>query len=108
MHLAGQTEADLSVWAASRGAAPGAARVLARTLLAELAGRPVRECPARRLLAEARASFESDLPAAEAMRDSDGTVRFSVRLADGNLVETVAIHQAASDLRARERWTVCL
>jgi len=108
MHLAGQTEADLSAWAASRGATAGSARVVARALLAGLAGRPVREPPSRRLLTEARSSFETELPAAEAARDADGTVRFSVRLQDGNLVETVAIHQAASELRARERWTVCL
>ncbi|HKC59569.1 MAG TPA: hypothetical protein VKB92_05735, partial [Myxococcales bacterium] len=108
MHLAGQTEADLAAWAAARGATPGAARVLARALVAGLAGRAVRERPARGLLAEARARFESDLPAAEVARDADGTVRFAVRLGDGNLVETVAIHQAASDVRAKERWTVCL
>src|SRR5439155_637542 len=99
MHLAGQTEADLSAWAASRGATAGSARVVARALLAGLAGRPVREPPSRRLLTEARSSFETDLPAAEAARDADGTVRFSVRLQDGNLVETVAIHQAAPERR---------
>jgi 23S rRNA (adenine2503-C2)-methyltransferase len=31
-----------------------------------------------------------------------------VRLADGNLVETVAIHQEVSPTRTKERWTVCL
>src|SRR5438105_6801426 len=108
MHLAGQTEADLSAWAASRGATAGSARVVARALLAGLAGRPVREPPSRRLLTEARSSFETDLPAAEAARDADGTVRFSVRLQDGNLVETVAIHHAVSETRSKERWTVCL
>src|SRR5882762_9644381 len=108
MHLAGQTEADLAAWAAARGATPGSARVLARALVAGFAGRPIREQPAREMLAEGRARFETVLPAAEVARDADGTVRFAVRLGDGNLVETVAIHQAASRLRARERWTVCL
>ena len=100
MHLAGQTEADLSAWAASRGAAPGGARALARALLAGFAGRPVRELPSGGLVAEARARFESGLPDAETARDADGTVRFAVRLGDGNQVESVAIHQAASELRA--------
>jgi len=108
MHLAGQTEADLAAWATSRGASRGGARVLARTLVAGLAGRPVREPPARGLFAEARSRFETDMPAAEVAQDADGTVRFAVRLGDGNLVETVAIHQPASRLRAKERWTVCL
>src|SRR5262245_65586839 len=98
MHLAGQTEADLCAWATSRGAAAGSARVLARALVGGFAGRTVRESPSRALLAQARATFESDLPAAEAARDADGTTRFAVRLPDGNLVETVAIHQPASDL----------
>ena len=108
MHLAGQTEADLAAWATSRGASRGGARVLARTLVAGLAGRPVREPPARGLFAEARSRFETDMPAAAVAQDADGTVRFAVRLGDGNLVETVAIHQPASPLRAKERWTVCL
>src|SRR5438132_7616627 len=108
MHLAGQTEADLAAWATSRGASRGGARVLARALVAGLAGRPVREPPARGLFAEARSRFETDMPAAEVAQDADGTVRFAVRLGDGNLVETVAIHQPASRLRAKERWTVCL
>ena len=108
MHLLGQTEADLAAWATSRGASPGAARTLARALVAELAGRPVRESPAQGLFAEARSRFDTDLPAAELARDADGTVRFAVRLGDGNVVETVAIHQPASALRAKERWTVCL
>src|SRR5262249_23269940 len=62
--------------------------------------------PSRALLAEAR--FSADLPPAEAVPDPDGTVRFAVHLVDGAIVETVLIHQPASDLRSRERWTVCL
>ena len=108
MHLAGQTEADLAAWATSRGASPGAARVLARALVAGLAGRSVREPPAHGLVAEARTRFGTALPAAEVAQEADGTVRFAVSLGDGNVVETVAIHQPASRLRAKERWTVCL
>ena len=40
MHLAGQTESDLAAWAHGRGAAPGAARTLARALVASFARRP--------------------------------------------------------------------
>ena len=107
-HLAGQTERDLASWAMGEGARAGAARVLARALLAELAGRPIREAPARELLERAKARFDCALPRAEANRDTEGTTRFAVRLADGNVVETVAIHQEASHLRAKERWTCLL
>jgi 23S rRNA (adenine2503-C2)-methyltransferase len=107
-HLAGQTEANLASWALDEGATAAAARVLARALLADFAARRVRQAPARELLARARARFDSALPPAEATRDADGTTRFAVRLLDGNVVETVAIHQQASELRAKERWTVCL
>jgi 23S rRNA (adenine2503-C2)-methyltransferase len=108
VHLAGQTEAELAAWAASRGATPGSARVLARALVAGFAGRPIRVPPAREMLAEAHGAFEAGLPAAEAVPDADGSVRFAVHLGDGNVVEAVAIHQPASPLRAKERWTVCL
>ena len=108
MHLAGQTEADLVAWALGRRATPGAARTLARALLAGLAGRSVREHPGTALLAAACSAFDQQLPPAEAVRDPDGTVRFAVRLADGNVVETVAVHQQVSETRAKERWTVCL
>lgn len=92
----------------ARGATPGSARTVARTLVAELAGRPSRVRAARELLAEAHARFETALPPAEAVRDADGSVRFAVRLRDGQVVESVAIHQPVSDTRAKERWTVCL
>jgi 23S rRNA (adenine2503-C2)-methyltransferase len=82
--------------------------VLARALLAESAGRAVRERPAARLLRLARAELDASLPRADAIPDPDGTVRFAVHFGDGNVVETVAIHQAASETRSRERWTVCL
>ena len=97
----------LTDWARARGATDGAARTFARYVLARTAGRRAPERPSRALLAEARA-ISGDLPVAEAETDSDGTVRFAVHLADGAIVETVLIHQPVSDLRARERWTVCL
>src|SRR5207253_6626466 len=100
------TEEALSGWARSRGATPGAARALARFVLAQAAGRPAPERPSGKLLAQLEASFA--LPAAEVIADADGTVRFAVRLDDGEVVETVLIHQAVSDLRSRERWTVCV
>ena len=102
----GMTEEALSGWARSRGATPGAARALARFVLAQAAGRPAPERPSGKLLAQLEASFA--LPAAEDIADADGTVRFAVRLDDGEVVETVLIHQAVSDLRSRERWTVCV
>jgi 23S rRNA (adenine2503-C2)-methyltransferase len=100
------TGGALEQWARSRGASAGGARALARFLLARAAGRPLPEPPARALLAEA--PFALDLPPADVVPDPDGTVRFAVRLADGAVVETVLIHQPASALRSRERWTVCV
>jgi 23S rRNA (adenine2503-C2)-methyltransferase len=108
MELFGQTEAQLVQWALPRGATAGSARVLARALLGESAGRSVRERPAASLLRRARAELDGTLPRADAVPDGDGTIRFAVHLADGNVVETVAVHQAASETRSRERWTVCL
>src|SRR5437899_6800911 len=100
------TEEALVGWARSRGATPGAARALARFVLARSAGRPAPEKPSGKLLAQLEASFA--LPAAEAIADADGTVRFAVRLDDGEVVETVLTHRPVSDLRSRERWTVCV
>ena len=108
MHLAGQTQAALEEWARGRGAKPGGARVLARALLLGFAGRTVEAPPAAALLAEARAEFQTQLPKAEAVTDPDGTVRFAVALDDGAVVETVAIYQAATARRKRERWTICV
>src|SRR5436190_3073881 len=101
------TQDDLAGWARARSATPGAARTFAPFLLAQGAGRPAPEGPSRALLQAA--PFRADLPPADAvLDDEDGTVRFAVYLAGGAIVETVLIHQPASDLRARERWTVCL
>ena len=108
VHLFGMTQAALEEWARGRGASPGAARVLARALLAGSAGRAVVDPAARALLEAAGAAFTSALPQAEPSTAEDGTVRFAVTLADGAVVETVAIHQAVSVTRARERWTVCV
>ena len=102
-HLLGQTQDALIAWARARGATVGAARVLARALLAEASGRARKageDRPARKLL-EAASEFGRALPAAEAVPDPDGTVRFAVRLHDGALVETVLIAQPG-------RFTVCV
>src|SRR5918912_1347950 len=45
---------------------------------------------------------------ADTVADPDGTIRFAVHFSDANVVEAVAIHHAASERRAKERWTVCL
>ena len=106
-HLAGQTRALLERWARERGARDGAARTLARALVARFAGRETEARPSRALL-DAAAGFDQALPAAEAVRDPDGTVRFAVTLADGAVIETVRIHQPESDTRKRARATVCV
>jgi 23S rRNA (adenine2503-C2)-methyltransferase len=107
MHVAGMTAEDLAGWARANGATDGAARACARWLVARFAGRPLLATPSRPLLSAAR-EIDDSLPRAEAVRDPDGTVRFAVHLHDGAVVETVAIHQARGETRARERWTICL
>ena len=94
------TQAALVGWAKERGATDGAAQALARHLLASFAGRASDAQPARALLEEA-AAFARDLPAAEAVCDPDGTVRFALTLSDANIVEAVLIAQAGRD-------TVCV
>jgi 23S rRNA (adenine2503-C2)-methyltransferase len=106
VQLFGLTQPALIEWARSRGASAGASRTLARYLLARAAGRPLPAAPSRDLLAAA--AFAQALPPSEAAVDADGTVRFLLRLGDGVMVETVLIRQPASDLRQRERWTVCV
>ena len=107
--LWGMSVAQLEAWARARGAGAGAARTLGRFLVARLAGRE-QPTPARALLALAERELQpaAALPEAEVVHDPDGTVRFAVKLADGNLIETVLIHQAESETRARARWTVCV
>jgi len=102
----GMTGDALFEWARERGATAGAARTLSRFLLAQAARRPTAGTPARHLVAAF--SDPAVLPHADLAKSSDGTVRFAVRLGDGEVVETVLIHQPASELRGRERWTVCL
>ena len=108
MHLAGQTRAALERWARERGAGPGAAKALARALVARLAGRASDARPSQALLLDAAAEFDQALPPAEAAVDPDGTVRFAVTLADGAVIETVLIRQPESDTRKRARDTVCV
>ena len=103
-HLLGQTQDSLIAWGRARGATEAAARVLARALLAEAAGRsrkPGDDRPARKLLDAAAVEFDRALPTAEAVPDPDGTVRFAVHFADGAVIETVLIAQA-------NRFTVCV
>ncbi len=107
MHLAGQTRVALEQWARERGASAGAARTVARALVGRAAGRTGDARPSQALL-EAAAGFDEALPAAEAVTDPDGTVRFAVTLADGAVIETVLIRQPESDTRKRARVTVCV
>ena len=103
--LGSMTTITLAAWAEHRGATPPAARGLARTLVGEWAGRtpPLSSAttPARALLARARRTFSRDVPLAECTTDPDGTLRFSVRLSDEALVETVVIPHP-------RRTTICL
>lgn len=100
-HLGAMTTASLSTWAQARGASPASARALARILVGRHAGREVDANVSARLLEEATQAFDDTPLTAHATPDPDGTVRFVVRLADGKVVETVAIiHEA--------RTTVCL
>ncbi len=100
------TERALVDWARARGARDGAARTLARYLLARASGRPLPPAPSRELLSQV--TWAAALPDCEAVADPDGTVRFAVHLEDGATVETVLVHQPASDRRQRTRWTVCV
>ena len=94
------TQAALEEWALGRGATRGSARTLARHLIASFAGRESGQEPSRALAREA-AIIERHLPASEAIEAPDGTVRFVLTLADGNLVEAVLVRQAGRD-------TVCV
>src|SRR5215470_4455491 len=85
MHLAGLTEQALI--------AAGEKAAHARALVKWFAGRGPK--PKR------AAEYDASLPYAEAHPDPDGTVKFAVRLADGNVVETVLITHA-------QRQTVCV
>lgn len=101
MHLGGQTRQAWRRWALERGASPGGADHLAAALIARWAGRDARVQPSRRLLDLALSTAGTDLPTATAHEDPDGTIRFACTLADGQVVEAVAIPHP-------ERTTVCL
>ncbi len=95
------TSADMAAWARARGASAESARALGRLLAARFAGRATDAVVSKALLLEAEAQIASWLPEAEPSPDSDGTIRYAMRLSDGQLVESVAIPHAG-------RTTVCL
>ena len=101
LHVAALTTAGAIDWARALGASDGAAREIARTVVARFAGRTVETQPARRLLDAAQRELDWAVPASTPVEDPDGTVRHAVRLADGAIVEAVAIPHP-------ERSTVCL
>ena len=107
-------QAALEQWARDRGASTGAARVLARQQSARQAGRTSKDAPpARALAAAAERLLDAALPTAAVAEDPDGTVKFAVRLSDGAVIETVAIHHPAGDpdaagARKSARWTICV
>jgi len=102
MHLGSHDTAALMAWAVDRGASAPAARALAKRLVGAWAGRDVSEITvSHRLLGAAESCFATGIPEAQPAPAPDGTIRYAVTLADGQLVESVAI---AHD----ERTTVCL
>lgn len=101
MHLGAMTTDALAAWAGEHGASPVAGREFARSLVGRFAGRTSDARPSRRLLDLAAGRFSEDLPSAQPEEDSDGTIRFAVRLSDGSLVESVAIPHP-------RRTTICL
>jgi len=101
LHLGSMTTDTLTQWAERQGASAPAARQLARALVGEWAGRKSSNNPAKRLLDRARVTFTQDLPRGVCTVDTDGTLRFAVHLADGAVVETVAISHP-------RRTTICL
>jgi 23S rRNA (adenine2503-C2)-methyltransferase len=101
VHVGALTTAGLTDWARAQGASLGAARVLAKNLVGQYAGRSSGQAPSDRLLSLARAAMRDEQPVAEPFLDADGTVRFVVRHADGAVVEAVAIAHPG-------RATVCL
>jgi 23S rRNA (adenine2503-C2)-methyltransferase len=101
MHLGGQTRQSWRQWALEEGASPGGADHLAAALIARWACRDARGQPPLRLLDRALSLAAADLPDATTHEDSDGTIRYACTLADGQVVEAVAIPHP-------ERTTVCL
>jgi len=101
MHLGALTTESLSEWARARGASPEAARLLARSFVGRFAGRTPDLRPSHRLVSLAEAVLTADVPIVTPSRAEDGTIRYVVHLADGALVEAVAILHP-------ERTTICL
>jgi 23S rRNA (adenine2503-C2)-methyltransferase len=101
MHAGGMTTEAFAAWARDEGATPEAARALGRLLVGRHAARGCDAVVSKKLLAKAESSFDFDIPEAAPSPASDGTVRYAVRLSDGQLVEAVAIAHEA-------RTTVCL
>ena len=93
-HLAGYTRESLAAERVALGEKPGGAKERAHALVSWFAGR-------RGGIPSEAAGYDTALPAAEPIRDPDGTVRFAVRLRDGAVVETVLIQKPS-------RLTVCL
>ena len=101
MHAGRMTTDAFAAWAAGEGATPDSARALGRLLVGRFAGRTCDAVVGRKLLAKAEQVFGFDIPGAGPAPASDGTVRYAVRLSDGQIVEAVAIAHAS-------RTTVCL
>ncbi len=95
------TSDALAAWACRQGASAPAARALARALVGRWAGSSDTVEPGKRLIAQAEATFRSDLPQAECVTDPDGTRRLMVTYADAAVVETVVIPHP-------ERTTICV
>lgn len=101
MHIAAMTTARLTDWAQSHGATPAAAAQLARALVGRFACRESNAQLPRRLVEVAESQLSWTVPASTVVEDPDGTLRHAVSLADGAIVEAVAIpHEGRS--------TVCL
>lgn len=101
MHVGALTSRDLIEWARSRGESEGAALQLARAVAGRFAGRRTDAHPSRRLFEEACSELSWNLPESSPVLDPDGTIRHAITLADGALVESVAIPHP-------DRTTICL
>ncbi|WP_373046922.1 23S rRNA (adenine(2503)-C(2))-methyltransferase RlmN [Vulgatibacter sp.] len=101
MHVGSLTTEKLADWARARGGSAAGARELARAVAGRFAGRSVCAQASRRLLDAAERELSWSVPSTTPVEDPDGTVRHAVSLADGTLVEAVAIPHP-------QRSTVCL
>jgi 23S rRNA (adenine2503-C2)-methyltransferase len=101
MHAGRMTTQTFADWARAEGASPESARALGRLLVGRFAGRPTDAVVSKKLALRAEAAFAFDVLEAVPAPAADGTVRFAVRLSDGQVVESVAIAH-------EDRTTVCL